>query len=413
MQPMPEDEYLELLNGLQNYHGIFYSFWKIGKPYFVDNERTPTAAVIFTHEGQILHIEINKVYWNTLTSLQRHFVISHENIHIIFDHCSRILPLKNKKRANIAADLVTNHTLVNSFNFSRMLVDPDNRYCWVDKYFDASVDDDLSLEQYYALLSKIPDDKLDAIGGTLVDDHSPPIGKSENKAIKGQIESNMREADKGTLNDILKDIEDSKAGSGKGSHTWKFDFKPPPKKKWETLIKIWEKKTIGMTEVYESDWIKDNRRNSMIINRDIFLPNYNIYEKKKEKKDKIEVFFFLDLSGSCKQYAEKFYKVSQSLDVKKFNVRLFTFDTEVFEVGDDRVLYGGGGTRFDIMEIKIQEIMKDEHIKYPHGVFIITDGAGNTVRPEHPENWHWFLTDEKVKHYIPEKSKSYNLKDYE
>jgi predicted metal-dependent peptidase len=75
-------------------------------------------------------------------------------------------------------------------------------------------------------------------------------------------------------------------------------------------------------------------------------------------------------------------------------------------------IYGGGGTSFNIMENKIQSIMKSENKKYPKAVFVITDGYGNKVSPEKPEKWYWFLS-ANYTHYIPSQSKTYKLSDFE
>jgi len=43
---------------------------------------------------------------------------------------------------------------------------------------------------------------------------------------------------------------------------------------------------------------------------------------------------------------------------------------------------------------------------------LITDGYGNYVHPEKPERWYWFLS-HNYKAYIPAKSKTFMLSDYE
>lgn len=97
----------------------------------------------------------------------------------------------------------------------------------------------------------------------------------------------------------------------------------------------------------------------------------------------------------------------------KFDVKAFSFNTQVNEIDlkTGRV-HKGYGTSFGIIESHIQRYISKNKIKYPKAVFILTDGYGNTVNPKHPERWYWFLT-ESYKNYIPNKSKSFNLKDYE
>jgi hypothetical protein len=56
--------------------------------------------------------------------------------------------------------------------------------------------------------------------------------------------------------------------------------------------------------------------------------------------------------------------------------------------------------------------MQAENKKYPHAVFLITDGMGNSVTPQHSNRWFWFLS-ANHKNYIPKDSKVFMLKDYE
>ena len=120
----------------------------------------------------------------------------------------------------------------------------------------------------------------------------------------------------------------------------------------------------------------------------------------------------MDTSGSCFNLAERFFKAALTLNPKKFNIRLFCFDCSVVETDiKSQKLYGGGGTSFKAIEDKIQEIVgKGE--KYPHAVFIITDGYGNKVIPQFPKKWHWFLS-ENYLNFIPKESHKYMLNDFE
>jgi hypothetical protein len=42
----------------------------------------------------------------------------------------------------------------------------------------------------------------------------------------------------------------------------------------------------------------------------------------------------------------------------------------------------------------------------------MTDGYGDAVSPENPQNWFWFLTPNSVKEFIPPSSKIYDLNDF-
>ena len=89
------------------------------------------------------------------------------------------------------------------------------------------------------------------------------------------------------------------------------------------------------------------------------------------------------------------------------------FDTKVIETNlESKKIYGGGGTSFSCIENYIQSYISKNKLNYPKAIFIISDGMGNSVKPQKPENWYWFLSVNCIRH-IPKKSKFYNLSDFE
>jgi hypothetical protein len=111
---------------------------------------------------------------------------------------------------------------------------------------------------------------------------------------------------------------------------------------------------------------------------------------------------------------DRFFKAARTVDPRKIDLRLFSFDTrtEELDIKTGRV-HGGGGTCFRCIEGQIQRCMSTDKTRYPDQVFIITDGDGTSVRPEKPDRWIWFLAGEETKRYIPSQSKIYYLKDFE
>lgn len=179
------------------------------------------------------------------------------------------------------------------------------------------------------------------------------------------------------------------------------------KPKWEKVVRF----TVRAEEEdKEFDaWDKDDRRLS-IMSKGMMMPG----KRYEIKKTKIPIFLFMDTSGSCVNYAERFWKAAASIDPKKFDIRLFCFDTKVYETTlKSRKLYGFGGTSFPPIEAMIQKVMKDEGISYPKAVFVITDGYGNPLAPQKPERWHWFMTEYFTISSVPKGCKIYNLSDYE
>lgn len=128
----------------------------------------------------------------------------------------------------------------------------------------------------------------------------------------------------------------------------------------------------------------------------------------KFQEIKTEVWFFLDTSGSNANMADLFFGAAESLPADRYNIRLFCFDTEVYETYlETRAIYGSmGGTKFSILE---EKILREE--KYPDAVFVFTDGYGEPIELRKPKRWHWFLTPNGVTNSIPRKCHIHYLVD--
>lgn len=234
------------------------------------------------------------------------------------------------------------------------------------------------------------------------------LGDLEDMLQEGYLSMNL-------TSEELKDLQDKfekdgkMAGSQAGNMVKEMMQKKVRKKiKWEKVVKF----TVRADdEDIELDaWNKEDRR-LLFMSKDIMMPG----REYDYKKTRIPIFLFMDTSGSCVHYADRFWRAAHTMDPKKFDIRLFCFDTRTYETTlKSKQLYGFGGTRFDIIEERIQETMKTEDIKYPKAVFVITDGYGNRVIPEKPERWHVFYTDDTMyDRCFPSQCKSYKLSDFE
>lgn len=414
------DKKLEIAKNLQNHHYFFRSFWDIGTPIFGKFNDLPTAAISFDEKGESLNLLINEDFWNSLNSDTKMFLICHEMCHIILQHAKRFveyLGTPDASTMNIAADVVINEMLCNSFGFERDSLNDKlkNEGCWINTVFkDKIVDSGESTEYYF---NKLKERKKESNEKTFytIDNHNMISGESIDKITdflekNGVFENIDNEFVKSLSNSDQQNLQRSANGSG----SWfKVNVKSKVKKKWESVIKKWENSFKKDTVSEYERWERVNPRYSHVISDKIHLPtNCNILDEYKEKC-KIDVFFFLDTSGSCINLKDRFFKAAKSLDSKKFNIRLFCFDTTVKETTlESGKVYGGGGTSFRIIENYIQTIIKSENKKYPKAVFLITDGMGDVVHPQKPENWYWFLS-YNYKNCIPSKSKIFMLSEYE
>lgn len=404
---------------LEDYNSLFRLFWDYGNIEFDISHQT--AWIEFDPKGgDFISFKFNPKFWNSISDYMKEFVICHELLHIFLNHSKRGIEFPKQERflVNQAQDIVVNHLLIDRFGFEKDKIDNWKDYCWVDTCFnDISIPFDRSFEYYLDLLKQ----NNESPKHNTIDEHVE-LDDSAIKNIKSYIESfsnSLTKEDVRQMNNLdSKELDNSLVNNLAGNecgHWGKVNAgKGKVKRKWESIVKKWEQKYLSIDDTSHERWDRINRRyNHILRERNAFLPTECIVEDSTFKEKKITVFFFLDSSGSCAHLADRFFTAARSLDKRKFNIRLFCFDTDVIEIDIKKnKIYGFGGTAFNIIENKIQLLMKQENIKYPSAVWIITDGWGNRVTPKHPERWNWFLTND-FKDYIPKKSNIFMLKDFE
>jgi len=426
------EEWFEISRALEEHHAVFYKVWQMGKPIF--DESIPTACVQFDEHGNFIMFRFNPEFWQRLDLKNKLWVICHEALHIVLNHGIRAKDAgMNSKAANVAMDIVVNHSLSRNFGFDRDDVDNWEEYCWVDTIFkdkDPLPPNNEMFEYYYNLFEKTYGDGGPGDGSNngprTVDDHtgmgeqSGDWGKvidqinesltaEEKESLKSTIQKHFQK--EGKPNEVEKN---SPAGCGTGGQ-WTFVTVPPRKikQKWETVIKKWARKYLNFKDKDVEQWARINRR-FVMLPRDMILPSEMEFEDYDFDKTKIDVWFYLDTSGSCWDLKDRFFTAAGTLPPERFNVRLFCFDTQVQETTlESKKVYGGGGTCFYIIEEQIQATTSKENCKYPEAVFIITDGCGSNVNPQHPDRWHWFISEGGTENYLPKDSHRYKLKDYE
>lgn len=412
------EDYIPIAKELEKCSAIFQVFWELGRPSF--SKEIETAAVVFDNEGNFLSYLFNPDYYESLTFVQRAFVVAHECLHIILNHGIRIRDCENVEICNIAADIVVNHLIIENFGMNRYEIDPENKYCWADTVFPGqNVRTDECMEYYINLMlygkGFSPKD--------IVDDHSGLAGMPS-ESLVAEAGTHLSEQEKQDVcNKLGESVERDKsnasngleAGTGAGDISkWMSKKKVIKKKKWETIIKKWEAQFLKRETKNQEQWLRVSRRIAN-LSQDVILPCEMEMDDFVETKNKIDVCFFIDTSGSCSHLADRFWKAARSLDERKFNINLFCFDTEVYDVSfKEGKLYGFGGTYFHILENAIQDrIKKGVFKKYPSAMFVITDGYGNRIHPKYPKKWHWFLTACNSTSCIPKESKIYKLSEFE
>lgn len=435
------EEWFEISTALECHHAVFYKIWQMGKPVFT--KEVKTAAVQFDETGDFIYFHFNPKFWKRLSFYGKLFVICHEALHVILNHGIRIRDTGiNRQAANSALDVVVNHSLCRGFGFDRKKIDqeivpifqemaveegddPDKAgLCWVDTVFkqrNPLPPDDEMFEFYYNLFERVYGagygdastlDDHDMMGvpsddwGKVIDKLSEGLTDEEKQPLKPLIDKHFQKKPQ--------DQKNQKAGSGTGGH-WVFAnvLAVKKKKKWETVIRRWSRKFIRESDRDMEQWARLNRR-LVMLPQDMMLPSEMEIEDEEKDKRRIKVYFFLDTSGSCWGLKDRFFAAANSLPEKRFDIRLFCFDTVVKETTlASRKIYGGGGTSFAILEAFIQKEMKNEGTPYPQAVFVITDGYGDTIKPEQPDKWYWFITQGGTQSYIDRDCNFFKLEDYE
>lgn len=413
---------------------IFYMMWKLGRPHY--SNRLPTAAVAFNKEGNCIDFAINRQFWNSLTKTQKAFIVAHECMHVVLNHGLRIRDLFGKNVlmdcANKAMDIVVNELLVRNYFIRNELGDFSKSLCWLDTCFEPSdnAQPNQSFEYYFNLLSNktYPNSKgkgesKENSGGKLLDDHSGLWDKGakweELEDFFNQVADGVTPKDLQDFIDKVKDkIEnvppksDQSRGTTPGGGFLVVKVEAKPKKKWETVIKRWANMQIKENDKDHEQWARINRR-FVFMSSDMFIPTEIEVEELEEEKKKIAVWFFQDTSGSCAHLAKRFFTAAKSLPKKLFDVRMFCFDTQVYETSLlSGKLYGFGGTSFTCIEQEIQKLISKEKLQYPKAVFVVTDGYGDRVSPQIPKNWYWFLSC-NAKHCIPDECHTFDLTKFE
>lgn len=414
-----EDDFVRISQKLERHHALFYQFWLMGHPCF--SNEIETACVRFNDIGRNVDFLFNEEFYNSLSDYEREFVICHEILHVVLNHGARLRRKTLPSIANVAVDIVVNHLLTDRFGFDRSQISSAQDICWVDTVFkdNPEIKPGETAEFYYEQLIK---DTTVIILPSL-DNHS---GMSENNwdDVIESVSGSMSNEEKETLKDIVqkhyesdKQSQDGVQPGGKLAGTqslgkWVFvNVETTRKQKWETVIKKWAMPFLQEFKSMEQ-WARLNRRFALLDDTELLIPS-EMEDLQIEEPKKIQVLFFLDTSGSCWGLKDRFFKAALSLPPWRFKLDLCCFDCSVYPTTlESRRIAGGGGTSFRILEEYTQRRLKEGVYKEYPFVFVITDGHGDSVFPQKPENWSWFLSC-RATHCIPPKSHIFNLSDFE
>jgi len=301
---------------------------------------------------------------DTLSPKQAEFVFCHEVLHNVFEHMFR-RGNRNPQIWNIACDYAINQILVDDKigeKVSQIKIFQDN------KYRGKSAE-----EIYDEIFEKYDEEALNQLG-ELLDQHMDPDGDGG----EGDKDGNSKRVkySKEELKKIRDEIKEAmisaaqSAGAGNipaGVRRMIAEL-TEPKINWRELLK----QQIQSTIRNDYTWMRPSRKG---WHTGAILPGMNFDQT-------IDICVCIDMSGSIsdKQAKDFLSEIKGIMDsFKDFKLKLWTFDTEVYDpidITQDNIqdfdsydTKGGGGTDFDVN----WTYMKEEQI-VPKKFIMFTDG---------------------------------------
>ena len=328
----------------------------------------PTAAT----DGR--HLYYNTQFFNAMSNKEIEFVIAHEILHCVFDHITRRedrIPILH----NIACDYIVNNTLVRDRIGEMVKLVQCYQDFKYDGWMSEAVYDDLFKQaeekgqEYLKQLGDLLDEHIDwekepegnnegkGSGKEGKGKERPTYSKEELKKIRDEIKENM-----------ISSAQAAGAGNTPAEVQRIIKELTEPKMNWRELLRQQIQSTIRNDYTFSRPSRKGWHTGAV-------LPGMNFM-------DTIDVAIGLDMSGSIGDHqAKDFLGEIKGImeEYKDYNIKLWTFDTAVYneqdfsaDGGEDLLSYdiqGGGGTDF----MSNWEYMKENNIT-PKKFIMFTDG---------------------------------------
>lgn len=375
---------------------------KLGYPSI--NNSIPTAGVYWDKIAKQIRFDFNEEFASKLNDEQFAFVVAHEALHIVNCHvfliAKKIQSIKSSslpdgeknlkmrefmQKINIAADCVVNDSLVNIYNFPKIMEEPKDDlpgiiYGKKVVGFDCH---DYCVEDVYKLLPEMKSYQFDVHDWQSFVDSNGNVSKEFSDKMKDLLSRNANNSALGDKENFIIDnaIDTLKQSVSNQAGTEKIGQRREITKTSRKYVNF-DKLLLELinSKFIEDKWNRPNRKLSAFYPKTI-LPKF-------EEKEIENVFCAIDSSGSIDMNALSLFVDVVRNAPKRFKIKAITFDTDVYEfnVYSDEKPKGGGGTNFQIIEDYIQKNFK----KYPT-VFVLTDGHGTPVTPKFPNKWCWIL----------------------
>ena len=401
-----EDERLALIDRLED-RGLFIdALWNLSDLYYTDSIKTAAVSL----SGDRIRMLFNKEFYESLGYNGQMFVVCHEQLHIMSNHFERMeFGQGDSKNKNIAADVSINHALERNYFFERTDLPEWEKYCWTDTVFPNQMVSDNETAEYYYMLLKQKEDRGEAITGEPIDEHSPDGGdNTPSKIIKEAIAAGQKqlkeqlEADDSGDGEIPADLSnelDKEVMHGSGSQT--HNTKAKASKSWKSIY-MQIPKSLAASR-HGTHWISRNRNHRLLPSGLMMPGDFEI-----SYQEKVQVHVYLDTSGSCVDHAIHFLKSALTLPPNLFEVNMFGFCANVYELPKKPPfrLHGFGAECYQSVENHVNEQKRVD------AVMVFTDGHSKQVEHENPRKWHWFITPDGTTDNIDRKCNTYMLEKF-
>lgn len=311
----------------------------------------PTAATDFRN------FYFNREFFEKMTPRQVEFVVAHEILHCVFDHMMRNEG-RDKQIWNIAADYCVNGILKRD----RIGDDPPVKFFYDRKY------DNWSAEQVYdEIFNKYDEEQLSQLG-QLLDQHLDPEGNGKDGQAPQYSKDELKKIRDEIKEAMIQSANAAGAGNVPGEIARMIKEMTEPKMDWREMLRM----QIQSLVRNDFSFSRPNRKGQMT---GAILPGSNF-------DTSIDVCVALDMSGSISDEmgADFLGEVKGIMqEFKDFNIKIWCFDTKVYNEQDydsyngDEIdeyeIMGGGGTEFDCN----WDYMKEHDIR-PKKFIMFTDG---------------------------------------
>lgn len=195
-------------------------------------------------------------------------------------------------------------------------------------------------------------------------------------------------------------------------------------KAWEKIIKLANPNIFKMNALKntEETFAQRDYVLQLVLPKKTVLPAISKIDD--WTKDKIDLYFFFDTSGSCYPFRHRFAQIISEIPLNKYKLHLFNFDTVVRPIEYEVVYsknqpfadisnygyeYCNSNATLNIIERQIQSDLQSKKIKkYPPMVCVLSDAFApplTEVVPENLNKWLFIIISDDI-YYLDNMSKT-------